>query len=81
MSECVNCPRLQAEITRLENENQRLRFEVVRLKRIIDNAGALCAMVETEANAVLATNSPKGIWAWNKGKREAANRISPTLYY
>ena len=81
MADCTNCLHLQAQVTRLEVENQKLRYEVTRLKRIIDNAGAFCAMVSTEAAAILSQSTPKGVWAWNKGKREAADRISVTLNY
>lgn len=81
MSECTNCPRLQAEINRLEAENNRLQNEIIRLKRIIDSAGALCALVEAEADIVLSGNQPRGVWAYNKGKQEAAGRIAPALYY
>lgn len=65
----------------MEAENQRLRNEILRLKRIIDSAEALCATVATEANCVLSINSPRGVWAYNKGKREATDRISVALYY
>lgn len=81
MSQCTNCQHLQAEINRLEIEVQKLQKEVLRLKRIIDSAEALCALVEAEASTILATNQPKGVWAYNKGKKESADRISQALYY
>lgn len=81
MSQCTNCQHLQADVQRLEAEVKRLQAEVLRLKRIIDAAEALCALVATEANVILSTNQPKGVWAYNKGKKEAADRISAALYY
>lgn len=81
MNQCTNCSHLQTEVNRLEAENQRLRNEILRLKRIIDSAKVLCATVATEANVILSTNSPRGVWAYNKGKKEAADRINVALYY
>lgn len=81
MSDCSNCLILQSEVDRLEIENQKLQREIFRLRKIIDRAESESAMVATEANVILSTSQPKGVWAYNKGKKESADRIGQTLYY
>lgn len=76
MSQCTNCPYLQAQIVRLQ-------LQVSILERIIAEAQAECAALVTEAGEPM----PKGVapvfWAGEKVKRttkaEAARRVMEKL--
>jgi hypothetical protein len=81
MSECQTCIELTRIIEQQQLQIKRLNVEILRLKRIIDLASALCARLSMDADMVLRGSSPRGVWAYNKGQKSTAETISTVLYY
>lgn len=79
MSDCQNCPHLQAQVSHLQAENRRLLIEVAMLRRIIADARAECMALANEADGVMAGHVPRGTWALARGRKEAAVKVLERL--
>lgn len=81
MANCTNCTNLQAQVSHLQAENQRLLIEVAMLRRIIEAAREECVALATEADKTLARRSgvaPR-VWGVARGQGEAARKVLERL--
>jgi len=79
MSNCPNCPALQAEVSRLQVENALLLNEVQRLRKILTALAQSCYSIAQDAAAKMQKHMPRAEWAFLKGKYEVASSVYNTL--
>lgn len=69
---CSNC-QTQAAVIR------RQQAEIIRLNRIIQQAGLVSAKIASDADNLMSQPLPRGKWAYAKGARQAAQAIGKYL--
>lgn len=79
MANCTNCTNLQAQVSHLQAENQRLLIEVSMLRRIIASARGECIRLSMEADTITAGHVSTGRWAHADGQGKAACAILDRL--
>lgn len=72
MSQCTNCQTLAKVI-------QQQQAEIIRLNRIIQQAGLTSAKIINEADNLMSQPLPRGKWAFAKGAKQSAEAIARRL--